>query len=444
MINKVKSLIKTPLLRDTILYGFGNISNAAVYIILLPLLTKTFTPGEYGLMELISVTILIIATVAGLGLDSAILRFFCGEEDIEKQRRVCSTVMTASMVSALAFVILSFFFFYLIDIGIFSQAKIPLFLALADIPFAVFIANIQAFLRISKKAIWFCLIAFLRILFTFFLTFILIRLFSFGIASLFLSILIVDGALTLITLPFLRNYFSFDFSPLTLKKTLSYSLPLILSSLIIVLLGNINKYFLQHFHGLRAVGVYAVGQKICMVLGIGGTSFRQAWIPHAFSIMQKGDSEVIYRKTFTAFILIFFTCALLLVLTAPWLIPFISSGKYAEAAVIIGYVSAGIILINLSGSFFNLGIHIKEKTKFSAVAYISGLAVNIALNLALIPYFSILGAGLALLAGYFVTAILLFYFSNRIYRISYNMKLFLIVLGSYLILVTFISAKGSW
>lgn len=435
--------IKLPFIRETIIYGFGNISNSAVYLVLLPLLTKTFSPGEYGLMELISVTILIIATVAGLGLDTAILRFFHEEEEVLRKKIISSTIMVASLISALVIAALSLLFFSLVEVGIFSQAKSSLFLALADIPAVVFIANIQALLRIRKKALWFSTIAFSRILLTFVFTFMMIKFFSLGIASLFISIFIVDGSLSAISFFSLRNYCSLRFSIPVFKKTFSYSLPLIFSSLIIVLLANVNKYFLRQFHGFQAVGIYAVGQKICMALGIAGMSFRQAWIPHAFSIINQDDSRLVYKNTFRGFVLVFFSCAALLVLASPWLIPIISSEAYLGATVVVGYVCAGIILINISGSFFNLGIHIKQKTKFSFIAYAAGLAVNILLNILLIPKFSILGAGLALFAGYFVTAGILLYFSERLYRISYDLRLFFIILSVYLLFVSILLTRGS-
>jgi len=406
-----------------------------VAIFLLPLLTKTFTPAQYGFIELVSVTILIISSLSGFNLDSSILRFF-HEENAERKKIIISTIIIGSTLSSAIFSVLLIASLRYLPACLFtlSDSMSPLYIALISMPFMVFVTNILAVLMIQQKSVQYTFFSLFKVISVFILTFILIKVYDFGIAGVFLANLIVYVILSVVGMFYLvyRNFFRFVFSLVDFKKILFYSSPLILSSLSWILLGNINKYFLRFLDGPESVGIYSVGLEICMVLGVLGAAFRQAWIPYAFSITKDSDNASIYSGMFKKFITVFFIAAIMIAVFAKPAILILSSQKYLPASLIMGYMAVGILFVNLSGSFFNLGVLIKKKTGLSAVAYFLGVVVNVALNLLLIPRYSILGATLALLFGYLVTAGLLLYFSNRVYKISYDLKLLFYLLILYL------------
>lgn len=436
--------MKKLLLKNTLIYGTGNASNALIAIFLMPVLTRVFTPAQYGIIELISVTILILSTIAGLNLDSSILRFF-HEAELEERITIISTVIKSSIVSSFVFTILAAGFFYFVRFKIFSEtvAQESLYLAIFSLPFIVFFSNCLAVLMIKQKAVNFASLSLLKTLLIFLLTVFLIKFYPMGIKCVFLSNLIIHIFLSIACAIYIRKYLVFSFSFTVIIKSLQYSYPLIISSLAIVLLANANKLFLQYFHGPASVGVYSIGLEITMCLNIIGAAFRQAWIPYAFSIIDKGNASEIYRKVFGYFVSGFFIISFLFLISAKTIILILVSNKFIGANAVIGYLTMGILFVNLGGGFFNLGIHIKKETTYSAFAYCIGLIVSIIFNVLLIPKYSIVGASVSLLGGYLATAFSLLYFSNRVYKIEFNLKLLAIIFLSFLMLVIVWTNKTS-
>ncbi len=68
--------------KDSILYGMGNIAVKLVGFVLIPLYTdeKYFSPADYGLMGLLEVTSQILIAVMGLSLFSGLIRWYWDDE----------------------------------------------------------------------------------------------------------------------------------------------------------------------------------------------------------------------------------------------------------------------------------------------------------------------------------------------------------------------------
>jgi O-antigen/teichoic acid export membrane protein len=84
----------------------------------------------------------------------------------------------------------------------------------------------------------------------------------------------------------------------------------------------------------------------------------------------------------------------------------------------------------LYGIYINLmaGIYIEKKTKY--LPLITGVAafINIICNFLLIPSFDLMGAAIATLISYFVMMAGIYYYSQKYYKINYEVKKILIIL----------------
>lgn len=420
-------------IKEIFIYGIGNMIFLLVPIVITPFLTRVFTVNQYGAIDLIYTTVLIISMIATLCLDTALLRFYYDDKD--KKEIIITSVFMFSFISSLVFCMLSFLFFITFKGAIFKTPEEinALFIALLSIPFTVILTNELMLLRIQRKAFIFVLLSTSNLVISLPLIIFLVKYTTLGIRAVFVATGISQSMLSLIGIFYLRKNFTFSSISLNInKKMLFYSIPLLVPSLVGTFLGNINKYFLQFYHGLSSVAIYGVGLKISMVIGLVVMSFRQAWIPYAFSIMDKEGSREKYNFVFKGFLTLLFILAMLTIIFAKQLILIISNKNYLDAKSVIGYICLGTIFINLSGNFFNLGIHAKKNTVYSLFSYIAGFLINIILAIILVPKYSIIGAGLAMVGGHFVIAMLLFYFSNKVYKIHYDLKLLFAVIALYL------------
>jgi glycosyltransferase involved in cell wall biosynthesis len=98
---------------------------------------------------------------------------------------------------------------------------------------------------------------------------------------------------------------------------------------------------------------------------------------------------------------------------------------------------AGGEIFVFNGIIYVVGVSIlfKEKTKFTAISTVIAMAANILFNFLLIPPWGIAGAAYSTLISYFVRAVLIYYFSQRLFRIEYKWKKIIHVMVIYLALL---------
>jgi O-antigen/teichoic acid export membrane protein len=89
----------------------------------------------------------------------------------------------------------------------------------------------------------------------------------------------------------------------------------------------------------------------------------------------------------------------------------------------------------LYGIYINLmaGIYIEKKTKYLPIVTGIAASINIIGNFLLIPHFNLMGAAIATLFSYFVMMAGIYYFSQKYYKINYEIKNILIVISSSVI-----------
>ena len=64
------------LLNDSVIYGLGGAFSKSIALLTLPILTRIFSPKDFGEIEMLSVIGSLLAAGLNLGLDSAQSKFF--------------------------------------------------------------------------------------------------------------------------------------------------------------------------------------------------------------------------------------------------------------------------------------------------------------------------------------------------------------------------------
>jgi O-antigen/teichoic acid export membrane protein len=79
------------------IYSAGRILSNLISFLMIPVYTNFLTPAEYGVLELLSLTIDVISTLVGIGMSAAVMRYFYSYDDIPSQNRVVSSAMLGTM-----------------------------------------------------------------------------------------------------------------------------------------------------------------------------------------------------------------------------------------------------------------------------------------------------------------------------------------------------------
>jgi O-antigen/teichoic acid export membrane protein len=170
--------------------------------------------------------------------------------------------------------------------------------------------------------------------------------------------------------------------------------------------------------------------KLAQGIQVLARGFQLAWPPLAYSIRDDDEARGTYSVVFTWFAALLAFAVTGLWLLSRWIVRLLAAPQYFGAHEAIGLVATGIALYALYlGMVVILGR--TGRTEFSFPATIASVAINVALNLALVPPLGIVGAGLALVASYVVVVALMYLFTQRLFRVPYEWRrLALIVLSA--------------
>ena len=108
----MSSLVKESLLlaKHSMIYGTGTVINSVVAILLLPIYTRYLTPTDYGVKELIGLTVDIVGILIATAVSSGVLRFYFEYENEQDRNEVISAaIIGLSLLAFAAFLLLSFF-----------------------------------------------------------------------------------------------------------------------------------------------------------------------------------------------------------------------------------------------------------------------------------------------------------------------------------------------
>jgi len=357
-------------------------------------------------------------------MDTALARFYYEPKEEAERRRLVSTVFCSVMGLTLAADGILLLFSRRLALVVYGDHHYISYLrlALAAMPFVMANGVQMVVLRLERQVRVFNLIMIFNLLVSSSIGIASILLFRIGAAGMLLGF--IAGNLTTAVAGMVYNRRRIFCAPALRKLTelLSVGLPLVLSGTSLWLIGYLNRPILVRRVSPDELGLYAIatGAVGMMALLIG--AFRNAWHPFAFSIMNSEDARNIYGRALTLFTVAASTVAACGTLFAPEMLLVINAytGKnWSGAAPCIGPLALGTLF---SAMYFvvQTGVHIARRTGTVALTMGIGAALNLILNIVLIPRFGILGAALATALGHLTSLISLYGLAQRILFIPYQ------------------------
>jgi O-antigen/teichoic acid export membrane protein len=440
MINKSKGTLEhlVQLAKDSAIYGLSQAGAAFVGLVLLPILTRAFSPAEYGVIGLISPGITLLTLVTGLQIVSGAARYYYETKD-ESRRTLLST-------------------------GLFLSLPFPLLICLGALPWVGQISQLLFASPVYGKALSFALFSvILRVVFGYLLLILrferstvkysilavgnltLMTLLSIyfvvslhkGVEGVFLGFFLADLLFTIVAFLLLRKRFTLALSVPFTKDILSYSIPIVLLPTASWFRTYIYRFLLLPMVGLTGVGIFSSGANVSMVILLLTSSFRLAWGPFAMSVMHEENHRLIYSKVLTYFTVAIVAVAFLLTLFSREIIHLLLPPSYWEAYRIVGLLAAALVL---NGIFVMVGIGtiIVKRPYLDNIAFLIGIASGVGCLVVLTPHIGIMGAAIATLLGSAIALAIEFYLAQRNYYIGYEWKRLLSILLLLLIFIPLI------
>lgn len=401
-------------------YSIASVFSIISGLITFPLLTRIFSVADYGNMNLIAATISVAAAFGKVGVQHSILRY---DSEISAGKRsftlpqLYSTAIIGMTGTALLVMVIFIGASQFVPtkwVGndavrpLFALASLLLVTQVVESAFLNFLRSAQntasmAKYQVVKKYLGLGLIlASVLLVSRTLVAFYSATVISESVAVLALGIFLFRGGKR--PIPSLAN-----FSRPLYREMLGFGIPMMIGyelSGIVLAVGD--RYVIEGILGANALGLYSAAYNLCQyVQAVVIASVGQAVMPLYMQMWDRQgpkETEAFIARSLRTYALFAVPVIAGLAAVGPELLPSLASDKYSSATAVVPWVIAGIV-VDGCNSMVGAGLFIHRKTRVIMAVVLSGAALNLGLNLLMVPRIGIVGAAVATLVCYTFTAL---------------------------------------
>jgi O-antigen/teichoic acid export membrane protein len=408
--------------RHTLVYTAGIVIGKIASFVMLPVYTRYLTPADYGVLELLGMTIDVIGMITGIGLVAGVFKFYSAEEDPAEKNAFISTAalsvvglaaVTSIIGSALApelsklifgananpFYLRLYFLLYFLQ----NFEYVPLLLIRAENRSALFV-TVNAVKLVAMLSLNILFVVYLRM----------------GIEGVLTSGIIASAAMTVGLTFYLIRRIGIRFSVDKFRRMLRFGSPMVLWSVGTFILVFSDRFFLNHFTDTATVGIYSLAYKFAFLLSaLAVVPFQTVWDVQRFEVAKRPDALAIYARVFLYLNVMLGGVGVVLSLFVRDFLSIMSDPAFLPAYRLVPLLVAAQIVFTWT-AYWNLGLYISGNTREMAIGAVVLVPVTLILNYVLISRFGIYGAAWATLAAYGFRFWWIYYFAQHNYRIPYR------------------------
>jgi O-antigen/teichoic acid export membrane protein len=403
--------------RHSAVYGLGNVLAKGIGFFMLPVYTHYLTPVDYGVLEILDLSMSLLGMFINMGMTAALLRSYASAGSETEKRKTIST--------AFLFVIATGLLLYLLGIGLVGPVsgllfgpKVPskyLLISFSSFIMGYIITLPRTYFRALDASGTLVTLDTTSLFVTLVLNILFIVVLHVGLVGILLSTLIVNSiqatALGLWTV----WKTGLGFKSAYLRDMMNFGFPLILANLAIFALNFSDRFFLQHLRSLDLVGVYTVGYKIGFMINYMLISpFLIMWQSRMFAIQKQPDSSVIFGQLFVLYSVVLTYAAFALSILSPEIVRIMVDPKFSASQDVIPVVALAYVIWGVA-YYVQVGMLLTSNTKRIGLISVGAVMLNLILNYYLISRFGMMGAAWATLLSFLATAAAYYYFSQRVY-----------------------------
>jgi O-antigen/teichoic acid export membrane protein len=422
--------------KHSAIYGLGGLVSRILAVLLLPLYTRYLTPSDYGKVETLIALTTVVGIVLRFGIHSAFFRFYFDSPDPAARRLVLRTSFWFTMGMATAGLVGGLLLAAPIAEALFGTADD------SELVLAAFVGlwagmnyeQLTSLFRVEERSTAFVTASLANILLTIGATLLLVVALDKGpigvIVGNFTGTLLVYAVLV----GYRREQLGLQFDRSLLREMNRFGVPLIPTALFLWVTNFSDRLFLVRLADTTEVGLYSVGVRIASAMVLLLTAFRLAWPAFAYSIEEEGEAKRTYAYVLTYLVALTTWVATGLALLSPWIVDWIAAPAFAESSRVVGPLAFAAVAF---GAYIvvAIGVGRAKRTQFNWVVTGAAAAVNVALNLLLIPPYGMMGAAIATVAAYSTMFTGMVWWSQRIYRVPYQWRRVATAAGAGLALV---------
>ena len=421
IINKIIKITQIDLLRSAGTYGFFSLINNAIPFFLIPVLTRYLSPEEYGYVSVFSILLSLACAIGGCNFAGAYSRAYFAEDRFNAPIYF-GTVVIGTLIIGVIITVLVIFFQQPIA-NLFSFPALWLWLVPVAATARCINDTILVHWQVRNQPFQYGLFINLRTIFQASISIILVIIVNLNWQGQIFAIVIAPLLFTPIGLAIMsyNSNIVFSINKAYLRHAVYFGAPLIPHALAGILNSSINRIFISKMVGMAETGLFTVGFQIGSVIMLIATAFNQAYTPWLFSRLKLKSKLLnikIVKITYIYFIIILL-CTFVFSFSAPWFLSYFVGKSFQSSYVYITWIAIGFAFNGMYYMVVNY-IFYAEKTHYLAVATVCMSIFNIPLNYVLIKINGPIGAAQATTVTSFLTFLLVWYISSKVYNMPWN------------------------
>ena len=426
-------------------YASAGFLSALVGIFSFPVLTRSLSVEEYGLVGLVSSTMTIVIAIGKFGLQHSVVRYYAPadrnyyEHDLNQLH---TTTFTMFFVLALIATGVSLFLGVVVlpDFVQYGELFRLSVMASGIVLIRLVGSSTMNFLRAHQRSAEASIAQGLSKVLNLGMILGFLALARLEPWSVFACLLVAECIAVLYAAYCYRHDFYYSLnslSPSLAKTMLVYGLPLMILETLGLVLRLSDRYFIEGILGVEALGQYTASYNFASYLElIALAALVQALMPAYMQIWESEGrlhTKVFLSKGLHFYTVIGFPFVTMFALTGPYLLSFLAGDKYQEGTIVIPYVALSFFI---EGAIYFLaaGVYIFKNTQVLMLWSLIATVSNLVLNILVIPEFGITGAAIVTVVSQaiFAAGVTAAAFQQLPFRVAQRSTL-LIIIASLLV-----------
>ena len=407
------------LLKDTLIFGLGNLGTKLILFLMVPLYTNYMTDAEYGIADLVFSIAQLMAPFLSVVIFDAIIRFGLSEK--ERKEDIILVGMTVWGLAAV--------------LGLILTPVLGVYKALAEWKWYLYvyvISNIgdsigYCYLKAKGKNKTYALLsivqtALMASLNVFFLVYRSMGIRGYLLAYI-LSEIIIDICLVASS-NMIKDLRTAKFDRDLFKRMIQFSSPLILNNVSWWVIQSSDKVMVEAMVSAAALGIYTAAAKIPALINVMVSIFQQAWGISAVKEYESSNDRD-YYSTVLRYLFLFISCACIFFVAIMKIFMTHYVGKdFIESWHYVPLLLVSAVFAGVAGYFGSMYSALKKSLN-NMLSTATAALVNIIVNFLLIPSLNIWGAVIGTLVAYITIAFFRLFDVKRFVSVDIRWRTFL-------------------
>ncbi len=386
------------LAKHSAIYGVAEQLGYLAAFLLMPVHTSEqgMSASQYGVWELLGPSIAVLSSLLGINMYNAMTRYYFERDAGAARDEVVSTTVWSVFLSGS--IVGTLLFIFSAEVANLFRTSYPGMQLLVELSIGILVLRMVKevlfkYLQTEHRSGTYAAIRIGKLALEISLQLHFLLNMGLGVEAIFLAMLIGEAASSVVLLAIVLPRVGLRFSGATFALLAAFTLPLIPNGLLQWILHNADRFMVQWMVGEDAVGTYGTAYKLGSIPNFLVMSpFLLIWYPYVFGLKNLDIQRDLVGRLMPYFMLLMSAVVLGVALVAEDIAHYMVRGESFDGA------AAGIPWVCLGYWFWGLfqilqtGFYVQKRT--GILPQLTGIAaaINIGLNLILIPRFGFLGA----------------------------------------------------